>query len=248
VEVQWLVVLTFFVALISTTLSGMSGGGGGFVTVPYLIFIGLPPANALATSKMAAVGTSAGGIAAFKGKGVVRKKLVLPLMAITLACSLVAAWLIPRIESELFTNIIGAALILLVPTLFVKRASLQPGHRTTPWVVAGFVLYTVCSFLQTVVGSGFGSILAIVLMLLFGLTALESNATRRVAQSVQAVVLFVLLAAQGLVVWSYGAAALLGAFIGSNIGSRIALKKGSKFVKFILAAIMIVSGIALLIM
>jgi uncharacterized protein len=245
---EWLVVLTFVVALLSSTLSGMSGGGGGFLTVPYFIFIGLPPANALATAKMGAIGTSAGAIAAFQGKGVVRKSLVVPLMLITLVCSLAAAWVIPRIDSDVFMNIIGGALILLIPTLFIKKQSLQPGKRSKPWLVAGFVLYTVVSFAQTIIGTGIASILVIILMLLFGLTALESNATKRVAQSVQACVLFILLALQGLVLWAYGIAGLLGALIGSNIGSRIAIKKGSQFVKVMLASLMAISGVALLVM
>lgn len=247
-EFEWLVVLTFLVGLVSSTISGMSGAGGGFLTMPYLIFIGLPPANALATSKLGAIGVAAGAISAFKGKGVVRKNLVWPLMTITLICSLIAAWLIPRIEPGLFTNIIGVALILLVPTLFIKKSKLQPGARSTPWVVAGFVLYTLFSFVQTVVGSGMATVLVIILMLVFGLSALESQATKRVAQSVQAVVLFILLAVQGLVVWAHGIAALAGALIGSYVGSRIALKRGDKLVKIVLASIMASSGVALLVM
>jgi uncharacterized membrane protein YfcA len=246
VETEWLVVLTFFVALLASTFSGMSGGGGGFIIIPYFLFIGLPPANALATAKLGGIGTAFGAMSAFKGKGLVRKNLVVPFMAITFVCSLISAWLIPRIDPTLFENIIGIALIALVPTLFIKKASFQPGRRTAPWLVAGFVLYTIFSFLQTLIGTGMGSILVIILMLVFGLTALESNATKRVAQSVQAVMLFVLLAIQGLVMWAYGLAGLTGSLIGSHIGTHIAIKKGNRFVKYMLAAVMLVSGVALL--
>lgn len=245
---EWLVVLTFFVGFAASMLSGMSGGGGGFIMIPYLIFIGLPPANAIATAKMGGIGVVVGALSVFKGQGLVRKKLVVPLMAITFVCSLVSAWLIPRIDPDLFANIIGLALIALTPTLFIKKASLRPGARTTPWIVAGFVLYTVFSFLQTLIGSGIGTILLVVLMLLFGLNALESNATKRVAQSVQAVVLFVLLALQGLVVWAYGFAGLVGSLIGSRIGARLAIKKGETLVRAALAFAMATSGIALLVM
>ncbi len=84
-------------------------------------------------------------------------------------------------------------------------------------------------------------------MFLFGLGALEANATKRVAQSVQSVILFVLLSIQGLVFWWHGLAGLLGSTIGSHIGGRIALKKGDRFVKLMLAIIMLTSGIALLV-
>ncbi|HET8671221.1 MAG TPA: sulfite exporter TauE/SafE family protein, partial [Candidatus Saccharimonadales bacterium] len=217
---EWLVVLTFFVSFLASVISGMGGGGGGFIMIPYYLFIGLPPANALATGKLGGIGVAVGAVTAFRGRGLVRKRLLWPLVTITFICSLISAWLIPKINAMLFENIIGIALIALVPTLFIGRAELQPGPRTRPWIIAGFILYTIFSFLQTLIGTGIGSLLGIILMFLFGLSALESTATKRVAQSVQAFMLFILLALQGLVWWAYGIAALAGAGVGSYIGSR----------------------------
>ncbi len=243
---EWLAVVTFFVCLISSILGGMGGGGGGFITMPYFLFIGLPPANALATSKMGGIGSAFGSLTAFRGKGLVHQRLVYKLMAITFVCALISAWLIPRLDPVFFQKLIGVFLILLIPTLFIKKASFQPGERSRFWVSTGFVVYTIFSFLQTLVGTGMGSILVLVLMFLFGLGALESNATKRVAQSVQAVLLFVLLALQGLVYWWHGFAGLAGSIVGSHIGARIAIKKGDKFVKAVLAVVMATSGVALL--
>lgn len=244
---EWLVLVTFFVGLCSSLLSGMSGGGGGFITIPYyLLVVGLPPANALATAKMGGIGTSFGAITAFKGKGLVHKGLVYKLMAITFVCALISAWLIPRIDPLIFQRVIGVFLLLLIPTLFINKAAFQPGVRHARWITLGFVAYTIFSFLQALIGTGMGSVLVLILMFLFGLGALESNATKRVAQSVQSVIIFVLLAFQGLVFWWHGVAGLLGAVIGSHIGTHIAIKKGSQFVKIMLAVVMLTSGIALL--
>jgi uncharacterized membrane protein YfcA len=224
----------------------MGGGGGGFITIPYYLFIGLPPAHALATAKMGGIGTSFGAMTALRGKGLVNKRLVVPFMALTIVFSLISAWLIPRLDPVLFQKIIGGVLIVLTPTLFLKNAALQPGERSRPWIIVGFGCYAIFSFLQTLVGTGMGSILVLVLMFLFGLGALEANATKRVAQSVQSVILFVLLAAQGLVLWWHGLAGLCGAVIGSHIGTRIAIKKGVHFVRIMLAVVMLTSGVALL--
>ncbi len=244
---EWLVVLTFVITGLAGMLSGMSGGGGGFIVMPYFLFIGLPPANALATAKMTSLGTAFGALTAFRGKGFVRKSLVYKFMAITVVCAFVAAWLVPRIDPTLFEKAIGAFLILLIPTLFINKKSFQPGDRSKRWIGVGFVLYTIFSFLQTVIGTGMGSILVLILMFAFGLSALEANATKRVAQTAQAVILFVLLAIQGLVFWLHGLAGLLGSTIGSHLGTHIAIKKGSQFVKVMLAVVMFVSGIVLLI-
>jgi uncharacterized membrane protein YfcA len=242
-----LVILTFFVSLLASVLSGLSGGGGGFILTPYYIFIGLSPQQAVATGKMAGLGVAGGAMTAFKGKGLVHKRLLLPLVIITICSSFLAAWVIPKINASIFQSIIGVLLIALIPTLFINKASLQPGPRTGRWLFGGYAVYVVVSFTQAMFGAGLAVLLTLNLMLLFGLGALEANATKRVAQSVQSVLMFILLLLQGLVVFSHGVATLAGSFLGSHLGSKMAIKRGDRFVKVVLAIMMAVSGIALIV-
>lgn len=238
--------VTFVLGIVSSVLSGMGGGGGGFIMMPYLIFIGLTPAQALATMKLGSGGTTIGSLTAFKGTGLVRRNLVVPFMAITLVCALISAWLIPQIDSGVFQKVIGAALILLIPTLFIKKKSFEPGERSRGYLIVGYIAYTVFAFLQSLIGTGIGTVLVLILMFLFGLNALEAQATKRISQPIQAVVLFVFLAIQGLVVWAHGIAGLLGAVIGSHMGTKFAIKRGAGFVKVMLAVVMATSGVGLL--
>lgn len=241
-----LFLLTFGVTFASGIMSGMGGGGGGFVIIPYLIAVGLPPANALATAKFSALGTAAGSLTAFKGKHLIDKKYIKPFVAITLTCALISAWLIPQIHPEVFEKIIGVVLLLMAPTMFIRRAAFQPGVRSKQMIFWGFVAYTFFSFGQTLFGTGIGTMLILVLMFLFGMDALHASATKRVVQAVQAVVLFVLLAIQGLVVWGHAIAGFLGTIIGTHIGTNFALKRGTHFVKIMLAVVMVISGVTLL--
>lgn len=241
-----LVILTFFVSLFSSFLSGMSGGGGALILTPYYIFIGLSPQQAVATGKFAGLGVMTGSLTAFKGEGLVKKQLLAPLMIITIVSSFLAAWLIPKLDTEIFQTIIGVLLIVIVPVLFMKRESLRPGSRSSGWIWLGFALYALNSFAQGMFGTGLGMLLTINLMLLFGLTALEANATKRVAQSLQTSLLFVLLLWQGLIVIGYGVATFFGSLIGSYFGSHMAVKRGSHFVKIALAITMVISGLTLI--
>jgi uncharacterized membrane protein YfcA len=123
-----LIIVTFFVALGTSILTGISGGGGGFIMTPYLILIGMSPAQAVATGKFGGVGTTFGAVSAFRGKGLVQKNLVWPLIAITVVTSVIAGFTIPRIEADFFQKTIGILLIVLVPTLFIKK---QTSHFST---------------------------------------------------------------------------------------------------------------------
>jgi uncharacterized protein len=244
--VEFLPLVTFVLALAMGVLSGMSGGGANFIVMPYYIAIGLTPAQALATSKLSGLGSAVGTLTAFKGKHLVDKRYLIPFMTITFVCALVAAFLIPKIDEVLFQKIIGISLLVLAPTLFINKGKFQPGVRTKGWIMAGFVGYTLATLAQTMVGSGLGTMINLVLMYLFGLGALQATATKRVTQTIQAVLLFVLLAIQGLVVWTHAIAGFIGASIGTHIGSEIALKRGVWFVRIMLAAVMLVSGVLLL--
>ena len=241
-----IVLLTFLVSFLASIFSGIAGGGGGFIVTPYLIFAGLSPQQAIATGKMGGIGVTVGALSAFKGKGLVRKKLLPPLMVITLVAALFAGWAIPKIDPAIFQRIIGGTLLVLIPTLFLKKKAFQPGSRTKKWLGVGYVLYATLSFAQAMIGTGLAMLLTMILMFLFGLTPLEANATKRVTQAVQAVIVLVLLLVQGFVVFSQGIAILLGSLLGSHIGSREALKRGNRFVKLILAVVMATSGVALL--
>ena len=48
VEVEINVILILFVSFIIGVLSGLFGVGGGFLMTPFLIFMGIPPAFAVA--------------------------------------------------------------------------------------------------------------------------------------------------------------------------------------------------------
>ncbi len=242
-----LVALTFVIAAVTSVFSGMGGGGASFIMMPYFLFLGLPPASALATTKFGGVGTAVGSLAAFKGKGLVNKKLVVPFLIITFICAIISAWLIPKIDSAVFEKTIGIVLLVMVPTLFLKKAAFQPGERSRGWVIAGFIAFTIFSFLQTLIGTGMGTMVVLVLMYLFGLGALEANATKRMSQSVQAILIVIVLGLQGFLAWPHAIAGFVGSMIGSHIGAKIAIKKGNKFVKIILAIVMVASGLALLI-
>ena len=243
---EFLPLVTFALALGMGVLSGMSGGGGNFVMLPYLIAIGLTPAQALATSKFAGLGTAVGTLTVFKGKHLVDRRYLFPFMTITFACAIVAGYLIPQIDSAIFQKVIAIALLLMVPTLFINKGRFQPGARSQGWIVAGFIAYTLASIVQTLIGAGLGTLVTLVLMYLFGMEPIRAMATKRVTQTVQAVVLFILLALQGLVVWVHAIAGGLGSMIGTHIGTEIAIKKGAWFVKIMLAIVMGISGVALL--
>ncbi len=241
-----LIPVTFIVALLSSIISGMSGGGGGFIMTPYYLLIGLTPQQIVAGASVASLGLGSSSLMAMRGKQLVHKRFLWPLVVLTVLFTVLAMFVLPKIQSGAFEIAIGILLILLAPTLFIKKASMQPGERSRKSIVAGYISYAIILFASSL-GSGLATLLFLPLMFLMGLSALQSNALRRVLMLFQAAVAFCIVLPQGYIVWSYALAALAGCYIGGFIGTKIALKRGEKFVKWGLAAIMVISGLILLI-
>lgn len=237
--------VTFIVAFLSSVISGMSGGGGGFIMTPYYLLIGLTPQQIVAGASVASLGLGSSSLIAMKGKRLIDKQFLIPLISLTVISTLLALLVLPKIHSSTFEVVIGILLILLAPTLFIKKASLQPGVRTRKSIAAGYVTYAIILFASSL-GGGLATLLFLPLMFLMGLNALQSNALRRVLMLIHAVVAFCILLPSGYIVWGYALAALFGCYIGGYIGTKIALKGGEKFIKYGLATIMIISGFTLL--
>lgn len=242
---ELLLLATFFVALLSSILSGISGGGGGFIMTPYFLLIGLTPQQIVANGSIASLGLGSSSLVAMRGKHLIRTRFVWPLVILTVIATILAMFVLPKIESGVFEIAIGILLIVLAPTLFIKKQRFQPGERSQKSIIAGYIAYAIILFASSL-GSGLATLLFLPLMFLMGLSALQANALRRTLMVIQAIIAFCIILPQGFILWGHALASLAGCYLGGYIGTKIAIKKGEVFVKYALAGVMIVSGIALL--
>lgn len=241
-----LIPVTFIVAFLSSIVSGMSGGGGGFIMTPYYLLIGLSPQQIVAGASVASLGLGSSSLIAMRGRQLINKRFLTPLAILTIAFTLLAMLILPKIQSGAFELAIGILLILLAPTLFIKKARLQPGERSQESILLGYASYAIILFASSL-GGGLATLLFLPLIFLMGLSTLQANALRRILMLIQAVIAFLITLPQGYIVWSYALAALIGCYLGGHIGTKVALKKGETFAKYSLAGVMIISGYILVV-
>jgi len=74
-EVQINIILILFISFIIGFLSGLFGVGGGFLMTPFLIFMGIPPAYAVANEANNILGTSISGSTTHYLKGTLDYKM-----------------------------------------------------------------------------------------------------------------------------------------------------------------------------
>ena len=113
---------TFFVAFISSILSGIAGGGGGFVMAPYWLISGMTPAQGATTGAFMATGMSISSVAAFRKTDHFPKdkKLLFILSAVTFFASILGAIIVPKINIQAFKYMLAIITISALPLLFIK--------------------------------------------------------------------------------------------------------------------------------
>jgi len=137
-EVSVNLFLLLGLGLIVGILSGMFGVGGGFLLTPLLIFIGIPPAVAVATQAPQITGLSFSGALAHLRRRTVDIKMGLVLLAGGLLGSLVGVRIF-KLLSELgqvellvslcyvvFLGVIGG--LMFIESVNTLRKSRKPGH------------------------------------------------------------------------------------------------------------------------
>jgi uncharacterized membrane protein YfcA len=240
--------IVFAVVFLATIFSGMSGGGGGLIIVPFLIAVGLTPQQAIATTKFSGIGFSFGGIAAFKKKSFNNPLLLTYMIILAIFISLLVPTLFKALSGNAFQIAIGILMIALIPATISDKHGLRTAKTTFSRKIVGGSLLAVTLLLQGVFSSGVGLLNNLVLMSFFGLKALDANAIQRiVALALNSFIVISLILATNFIVWQYDIVGILAATIGGYIGSNVALKRGEHFAKYVLAIFMLIAGIMLIV-
>jgi len=227
-------------------ISGIGGGGGGFVMTPLLIFLGLTPQQAVASGKIGGLGVTLGSLQGLSKAKIHRWKPVLLLMLLATVVGLVTPHIITGLDNAAYRKILGGLLLALIPVILIKRVGHVATNPPTWQKLLAIPVLLLTLLLQGVFSGGMGSLVVLTLMGLLGMSALEANVTKRFSQVILNVLIVLGLLGSRLIIWKVALALFMSGSLGGLIGSHIALKKGDKFVAYAFAILMFISGIELL--
>lgn len=234
------------IGLVASFFGNLAGGGSSLISVPLLLLTGLNPHIAVGTTKMGAIGSISGLYKYIKAKKIVWKD-VLPLLILSILGAFFGSQLLISISPEAVKKVISLAILIALPFIFLKKdVGLVFQERKKYWVYLGYLLYFLIAIFQAAFGAGGGLIASYILMICFGYTIIEANATRRIPLQVMNLIVFVILASQGLVHYGYGIALIIGNLLGSYIGAHVAIQKGNLFVKVLFSFAVIASAVKIL--
>lgn len=239
------IIAIFIVGMVSGFASAI-GGGGGLISTPFLIFLGVSPQITLATNKFGGVGLSIGALFKF-----IKEKKIIWEYAIFLSFfgvlgSLIGSQILLNIETNILQKFIGAMLILLVPTVFRKKNfGLEEKPTSRKRKILGCISYFLISIIASFFG-GLGFITIGVVIFFFGLSMIKASATELFSYSVFSLSAVIIFAFNNIINYQIGIILFLGMLIGGYLGAHTAIKKGNKWVKGFFLVVVILSGIKIL--
>lgn len=246
-------ILKLVIVLLAGLLAGFYGtisGGGALLTIPLLIFMGLPTKAAIATSRLGSLGIASTGLYRFARGGKVLFKVGLPLTIFATMGSFIGANVLVRVNEAFLQRIVAillisiALLLILKKNIGVKKEASQTFKNKR---VLGYLLGFAIGFYAGFFGAGWAPFFAYLLIFCFGLTFLESAGTRKMSGFSLSLIAIVVYIAYGKVEFLYGGALVASEAVGSYLGASFALRKGEYFAKILFIIVALISGAKLLI-
>lgn len=240
-----LLVAAGFVAGFINTLAG----SGSAVTLPVLIFMGMPASMANGTNRVAIVLQNVAGVQGFRRRGMLDSRGAAMLSVPAVVGSLIGARISLSLNEVLMRRTIGVVMLLVLVVILLQpkrwlRGALEKleGWPTRRQLLLFFFIGMYGGFIQV----GVGIWLLIGLVLGLGYDLVRGNGVKVAivfCQSVAALAVFIL---NGQVQWREGLVLAIGNMLGAWSGAWFAVERGVMWVRRVLIAIVIFSAAQLL--
>jgi len=211
-------------------------GGGGLILVPALLatFPTAHPATLFGTNKGASVWGTAFATWQYSHRVQMRWTALWPAALAGLLASLAGAWLVTVIAPDFLRKVLPFVLLaVLLYTLAKKELGRTHAPRYSgrqeQWLAAGVGL--VIGFYDGFFGPGTGSFLVFLFVRLLGYDFLSASAAAKLVNTATNVSALALFIAKGHIWWHFVVVMALANVLGSLLGTRLALKHGTGFVR-----------------
>ncbi|GAA3447021.1 TSUP family transporter [Planomonospora venezuelensis] len=218
-------------------------GGGGLLQLPALFLAGVPSVQALATNKLASVFGTASAAVTYAVTTKIDKRVAIPAGLAALASAGLGASAAAAISRDALIPLVMAALVAVA--LFV---TFRPAFGTHPAPHLGTRARTLAAvgvtgvgiaFYDGILGPGTGTFLIIAFTTILGMDFVGGSAHSKIINSCTNLGALLVFAYQGHVLWPLGLGMAVCNIAGAQLGARMALRKGAKFVRIVLLCVVI---------
>lgn len=222
-------------------------GGGSLLTLPLLIFLGLPSAEANASNRVAIFVQNIFSVAGFRSKGVSVFPFAIWVAIPAIIGAIIGSKIAVDINEELFNKILAVVMLMVMgitifkPKMQAEATELLSRKKIWTSIVVFFFLGIYGGFIQ----AGIGFLIIATLTAIHGFKMAKTNAIKvfvALTYTIAALVVFYL---SGKIRWEYGLTLAIGNAAGGWIGSRWSADKNDNIIRMILLVMVVALSIKL---
>lgn len=229
--------ILFSVAFVAGLIDTIAGGGG-LLTIPALLYVGIPPATALATNKLQGTFGSFTAATYFIRKKMVSIKEMKLMIILTFLGAALGGFALLQIDASILKHVIPVLLIIIgFYFLFSPNIGSMDKEKRISVILFSFTLAFGVGFYDGFFGPATGSFFAIGFIALLGFNLTKATAHAKVLNFVSNISSLCFFMFFGKIYWSIGLCMGAGQMCGALIGAKLVLKNGPKIIRPIIVII-----------
>ncbi len=208
-------------------------GGGSLLTIPTLIFLGLPPAVANGTNRIAILSQNITSVHRFRRKGYFSPKIGFVLGLAASFGAIIGAKIAVELPGELFSKILSVVMVLVLILTLIgrKKGGDKDEIKHIPLLVPAFFFIGIYGgFIQ----AGVGFIIIAVFSLISGTTLVRTNSMKVFIVMIYTIPSLFIFIRSGQIMWIPGIVLAVGNSFGAWLGTNFSVSKGDKWIKILL--------------
>lgn len=223
-------------------------GGGSLLTLPLLIFMGLPPAVANGTNRIAIVVATLSANIGYASKKVVTYPFSIYLGISALFGAILGARIAIEIDGAIFNRILAIIMIMVVLIMVFKpkMADHLSQERTTgKHLVISLVVFFFIGIYGGFINAGIGFIIMLFLNIFNRMNLVRVNAAKVGVAFIYTIGALATFALSGNVNWLYGLILAIGTSVGAWTASRFSVDRGEGFIKLVMILMVVFMALKL---
>ncbi|MFK7976199.1 MAG: sulfite exporter TauE/SafE family protein [Halioglobus sp.] len=236
----WQIALLVSVGVVAGFLNVMAGGGS-LLTVPVMVFLGVPGPVANGTNRIAILAQNITAIATFARKGFKDFKLSLTLALCALPGAAVGALAGAQLDGVWFNRALAIIMIAVMLVMHFDRGPKEVAANYRPnrtQLRNGHILMVLAGFWGGFIQLGVGFIIMPILNRVMGLDLVRTNMHKVFIVAMYTLVALTVFASQLELLWAVGIALAVGNSIGGYLGAHFTIAKGERLIRIVLNVVL----------
>ena len=237
-------IILFCVAFFASLIDSIAGGGG-LLTTPSMLLVGISPLNVLATNKFqSCFGTFTSTYNYYKNGLLVDDKKIL-YFVLSFVGSSIGTLLVSRISNDTLESIIPILLIGAAVFFITNKGPSEVKTNEKLLILFNLFIFAI-GFYDGFFGPGTGSFFVLTFIIIKGANIMQSTAITKLLNFASNFAAFIIFALQGYVIWYLGLVMAVAQIAGAFTGSRFAIRNGEKVVRPVLVIVSILLSLRIL--